>query len=152
METNADLVRRWIGIFNHRDFEACSAIGAEAYVEHAIGPFGQVAPGPVKGPAYLRETAEWLLAQFPDIEMTLDAVVSEGDLVAARVTSTGTNLGPIGPIPPTGRRFTSQQGHWFRVADGRLAEHWAVRDDLTTMLQLGVVPPPGPPPSQDLDR
>ena len=152
MGTHAKLVRRWIGIFNDRDFEACAVIGADEYVEHAIGPFGRVASGRVNGPTYLRETAEWLLAQFPDIHMTLDAIVAEGDLVTARVTSTGTNLGPIGPFAPTGRRFASQQCHWFRVADGRLAEHWAVRDDLVTMLQLGVIAPPSPPAGGSADQ
>ena len=46
-------------------------------------------------------------------------------------------------VPSTGKRFTTRQGHWFIVADGKLAEHWATRDDLTAMLQLGVVRPPG---------
>jgi hypothetical protein len=48
-------------------------------------------------------------------------------------------------VPPTGRRFAAHQTHWFRAAGGRLAEHWATRDDLTAMLQLGVIRRPGPP-------
>jgi predicted ester cyclase len=46
-------------------------------------------------------------------------------------------------VPPTGKGFSSRQTHWFRVADGKLAEHWATRDDLRTMIQLGVIQPPG---------
>jgi predicted SnoaL-like aldol condensation-catalyzing enzyme len=38
-------------------------------------------------------------------------------------------------------RVAAQQSHWFRVVDGKLAEHWAVRDDLGMLRQLGVVPP-----------
>jgi predicted ester cyclase len=72
--------------------------------------------------------------------------VAEGDMVVARVLSYGTNLGKLnGVMPPTGRHFVARQSHWFRVEDGRLAEHWATRDDLTTMIQLGVIRPPGPP-------
>jgi predicted SnoaL-like aldol condensation-catalyzing enzyme len=57
-------------------------------------------------------------------------------------------LGPLnGVVPPTGRRFAARQSHWFRVADAKLVEHWATREDLVAMLQLGVVQPPGPPPS-----
>ena len=41
-------------------------------------------------------------------------------------------------ITPTGKSVAAQQSHWFRVADGKLAEHWAVRDDLSMMQQLGV--------------
>jgi hypothetical protein len=47
-------------------------------------------------------------------------------------------------VPPTGREFAAGQSHWFRIENGRLAEHWAVRDDLTAMLQLGVIKPPRP--------
>jgi SnoaL-like polyketide cyclase len=63
--------------------------------------------------------------------------------VAVRVFAEGTNLGPLnGVVPPTGKRFTARQSHWFRVEGGRLAEHWATRKDLPVMLQLGVVQPP----------
>ncbi len=78
--------------------------------------------------------------------MTIEAIVAEGDIVVARVLSEGTNLGPLnGAIPPTGKRFRAYQSHWYRVADGKLAEHWATREDLPAMLQLGVIRPPGPP-------
>jgi len=86
------------------------------------------------------------------VELAGDVVAAEfveQDVVSIRVLATGTNLGPLnGMIPPTGRSFSVQQSHWFRVADGRIAEHWATRDDLSTMLQLGVIPRPGPPASR----
>ena len=78
--------------------------------------------------------------------MTIEAIASEGDVVAARVLTEGTDLGKLnGVVPPTGKHFSARQSHWFRVEAGKLAEHWATRDDLTVMLQLGVVPRPGPP-------
>ncbi len=113
-------------------------------MEHALAPFGDTAPGRVNGPQHMRPVA--LLAQFPDGRMTIEEIVSEGDIVAVRVLGEGTNLGKLnGVMPPTGKRFSSRQSHWFRVENGKLAEHWATRDDLTVMLQLGVVPRPGPP-------
>jgi predicted ester cyclase len=142
----AELVRRWIEVFNGRDFEACRGLAVDAYVEHAIAPFGQVAPGLVNGPVHLRKTAEWLLAQFPDLRMTTLALVCDGDTVVARVLSEGTNRGRLnGVMAPTGQAFSAQQTHWFRVEGGRLAEHWATRDDLTVMIQLGVVTAPRSP-------
>ena len=144
--TPETLVQRWIDIVNRHDDGACAVIAADDYVEHAIAPFGREAPGAVNGAAHLRETADWLLAQFPDMRMEVEALVASGDLIAVRVLSTGTNLGPLnGVVPPTGRPFGSRQSHWFRVEDGRLAEHWATRDDLVAMLQLGVIQPPGRP-------
>ncbi len=55
----------------------------------------------------------------------------------------GTDDGPLnGVIPPTGRRFSAARSQWYRVQDGRLAEHWATRDDLTMLLRLGALRPP----------
>jgi predicted ester cyclase len=48
-------------------------------------------------------------------------------------------------MPPTGKRFSARQSHWYRVVDGKFAEHWATREDLPTMLQLGVLSAPGGP-------
>jgi predicted ester cyclase len=80
--------------------------------------------------------------------MTIEAMVAEGDTVAVRVVSEGTNVGLLnGVVPPTGRRFKARQSHWYRVEDGKLAEHWGTREDLPTMMQLGIVESPGGPPS-----
>jgi predicted ester cyclase len=142
-EENKKLVRRHFEeIFNHQNLAACEELMAEDYIEHGIAPFGDSEPGSVKGPQAMRGTARWLLGQFPDLHFSVEAIVAEGDLVAVRLLGEGTNLGPIGPVPATGRRFTSRSSHWFRVAGGKLAEHWATRDDLTAMLQLGIVKAP----------
>lgn len=147
LEANKELVRRHFEeIFNRQNLAACEEIMAGDYLEHGVAPFGQSEPGRVNGPQAMRGTAKWLLAQFPDLHFTIEAIIAEGDTVAVRLIGAGTNLGPIGPVPPTGKRFSSRSSHWFRVADGKLAEHWATRDDLTTMLQLGVIQPPGSPP------
>jgi predicted ester cyclase len=143
--TNKELVRRFFDdAFNSQNMAACEAIMADPYVEHAIAPFGQAAPGRVNGPVHLRETVAWLRAQFPDLHMTIEAMIDDTDLVACRILSEGTNLGKLnGMVPPTGRRFAARQSHWFRVEGGQLAEHWATRDDLTSFLQLGLIQPPG---------
>jgi predicted ester cyclase len=144
-EANKELVRRHFEeIFNRKNFAVCEEMMAEEYFEHAPAPFSEDAPGKVNGPKAMRQTAEWLLAQFPDLHMTIEAMISEGDTVAVRVLSEGTNLGPLnGVVPPTGKRFSARQSHWYRVVDGKLVEHWATREDLPAMLQLGVIRPPG---------
>jgi predicted ester cyclase len=147
-EANKELVRRHFeDIWNRKDLAVADELMAQDYLEHALAPFGQAEPGRVNGPAAMRQTAEWLLAQFPDLHMTIEAMVAEGDTVAVRVPE-GTNLGPPNRVvPPIGKRFAARQSHWFRVADGKLAEHWATREDPVAMLQLGVVQPPGRPPA-----
>lgn len=68
-----------------------------------------------------------------------------------RLTVSGTHQGIPGipveggllmTVPPTGKAYTVQQIHIFRIEHGKIAEHWAVRDDLGMMQQLGVVPIP----------
>jgi predicted ester cyclase len=143
-EANKELVRRWAEVFNGHSADVCEEIIAPTYVEHAVAPFGRVAPGAVAGPKHIRETALWLREQFPDMHFTIEAIVADDDTVACRVLSTGTNLGSLNRVlPPTGKRFEAAQTHWFRVEDNRLREHWAIRDDLTAMIQLGVISPPG---------
>jgi predicted ester cyclase len=146
-DSNKALVRRYFEeVFNDRHLEHVEEIVATDYVEHAVAPFAQSEPGGVSGPEHLRQTVAWLVAQFPDIRMELEAEVEEGDLVVARVLSHGTNTGLLnGVIPPTGKRFRARQSHWFRIAGGRIVEHWATRDDLPLMIQLGVVAPGAPP-------
>jgi len=145
--SSKELVTRYFeDIINRRDYAVCDLIIAGDYMEHATAPFGRSEPGRVDGPRATRESIEWLVAQFPDIHMTIEAIVSDGDTVAVRTLSEGTNLGKLnGVIPPTGRRFASRQSHWFKVEHGRLVEHWATREDLPAMIQLGVIQPPGPP-------
>lgn len=144
MATDAgSLARRYFeDLCNRRQMEAASEIVATIYVEHAPAPFSDSEPGAVDGPASTRATVGWLLAQFPDLHFEVEAVVAADDMVAVRVLATGINRGPIGPVPATDRQFSARSSHWFRVADGQLAEHWATRDDLTAMLQLGIVVPP----------
>ena len=141
---DAETIRRWVEeMWNGRQYSLCRELMATEFIEHAHAPFSEEEPGDVDGPETMRASMDWLLAQFPDLSMKLEALVTQGDLVAVRVLSEGTNLGAFnGVLPASGRTFRAEQTHWFRMADGRVAEHWATRDDLTSMLQLGVVTKP----------
>lgn len=63
--------------------------------------------------------------------------------MAVRITHSGTHKGVFRGIPPTGRRFEQAQMHFLRFEGGKAAEHWAVRDDLGMLQQLGALPTPG---------
>jgi predicted ester cyclase len=69
--------------------------------------------------------------------MGLDLLIAEGDLVAARWTTEGTNTGPWAGRPPTGRRARFSGVNIFRIADGKVVELWNHRDDLGLAQQLG---------------
>ena len=64
-EANKELVRRHFEeIFNRKNMSVCDETMAEDFVEHAAAPFSQSAPGRVGRPRAMRESAQWLLAQF----------------------------------------------------------------------------------------
>ncbi len=140
------LAQRWVGeIMNEGRLDGVEEVVAADFIEHAMATFGTTAPGRVNGPAHTGQVVAMLRGQFPDLRMSIESIVEDEDTVAIRVVASGTNTGTSGMLPPTGRPFRAEQAHWFRVADNRLAEHWAVRDDLTTVIQLGLVNPPGRP-------
>ena len=56
------------------------------------------------------------------------------------MTFSGPHEGELMGVPATGRGFSVQHIHVFRVADGKLLEHWANRDDLRMVAQLGLMP------------
>lgn len=67
-EANKQPVRRHFEeLFNRQHLAAADELVAQEYLEHAVAPFGQAEPGKVNGPTHLRQTAQWLLAQFPDL-------------------------------------------------------------------------------------
>jgi predicted ester cyclase len=72
-------------------------------------------------------------------------MVAEGDMVAGRLTMSGTHEGSLMGAPPTRRSVRQDHMHFVRFRDGKAVEHWGVRDDLGMMQQLGVIPEPGQP-------
>ena len=96
----------------------------------------------------VKRTMLWLATVFSDQRWDVHEVVGEGDLVAMRLTHHGRQTGNLMGIPPTGREVAYEYVHYLRFRDGKAIEQWSVRDDLTLMRQLGVVPPPGAMPAQ----
>src|SRR5215208_5105552 len=93
-KADKELARRHFEeVWNQWNLDVADELMAQDYVEYGVAPFGHAEPGRVNGPAAMRQTTEWLLAQFPDLQMTFEAMVAEGDTVAVRVLSEGTNLG-----------------------------------------------------------
>lgn len=76
-------------------------------------------------------------AAFPDIELTLEDVLAEGDRVAFRSTLRGTHQGVFQGIAPTGARVTVALLDVVRIEDGRIAEQWGGPDMLDLLRQLG---------------
>jgi steroid delta-isomerase-like uncharacterized protein len=102
-------------------------------------------PTGATGAQALKQVWAMLLRTFPDVHVTLEDVIAEGDKVVARNTVTGTNLGAYMGRPPTGKSVTYNEIFVFRFADGRVAEIWGIADALSQMRQLGVISGPAEP-------
>lgn len=77
---------------------------------------------------------------FSDQRWEIHHVIGDGDMVAVHATHHGRHTGELMGIPPTGREVAYGYVHVLRFRDGRAVEHWGVRDDMTLMRQLGVLP------------
>jgi predicted ester cyclase len=83
------------------------------------------------------------LGAFPDLKITVEDLLVDGDKVVARVSYHGTHQGAFMSIPPTGKQVTGMGINIFRIANGKLVEHWGLTDRISALRQLGIVPPPG---------
>ena len=105
--------------------------------ENGPGGTGREA-GASCGPEGIRGVVRWLRSAFPDLAYEIEDAFGDGDRVAIRCIARGTHQGEFLGRHPTGRCFAVQQIHMFRVKEGQIAEHWAARDDVGMMRQLGL--------------
>ena len=129
---------------------------AAVYTANAVNREAKNEPPDTRGvgPAAVHATALWLRRAFSELAWEIHDAVQDGDLVVVHATMSGQQTRPFlayrpdGEIdvvfPPLGRRFAVTQTHWFRMRDGKVAEHWANRDDLGMGQQLGWTPPSPP--------
>jgi predicted ester cyclase len=136
------VVRRFLDeVFNNKNLAAIDDLFTPDYVFHASG-------GAVRGLAGIRRLCDVLLTAFPDLHVTVDAFVAEGDRVAGRYTWGGTQRGELSlpglRIPPTGKQVTWTATTISRIADGKIAEDWEDANWLGVLRQLGAIitPPP----------
>ena len=80
---------------------------------------------------------------FPDLQISVEAMVAEGDRVVARYTGRGTHQGELMGIPPTGKPVSVTNILIARIANDRVVEQWLNTDVLGMLQQLGVVPAMG---------
>jgi predicted ester cyclase len=87
----------------------------------------------------LKQIWAMLLRIYPDIHLTVEDLIAEGDKVVGRTTVTGTHQGEFMGVAPTGNSVTYNEMFMFRFADGRVVETWGVVDVYAQMKQIGVV-------------
>jgi len=135
-EQNKAVIRRFFDAWNHRQSEAFDDLIAPNVIRHC-----EATPGvEVRSLDHVKEFLRQDTAAFPDSVQNVKLLVAEGDLVAAWTTYEGTQLGPLGPLPPSGRKAAFDFGAMFRLESGKIAEWWVTWDNMTILRALGHLP------------
>jgi predicted ester cyclase len=140
VERNKAVSRRWIDVFNDRDDAAEADVRAPSYVAHAPA---SLEPTPLNPETWTQFLAGFVEG-FPDLRLTVEDTVGEGDLVAQRVHFEGTHTGPFQGLPPTHKKVSFEGLELNQFVDGKVVEHWFQLDALTLLQQIGLVVIPGP--------
>ena len=88
----------------------------------------------------LKSAIDRAAAGLSNPEFTIEEMLAEGDGVAARLTTAATHTGEFMGMPPTNKRYSIEEIHWFRLRDGKVVEHWHQFDQMGMMKQLGLMP------------
>ena len=146
------LVARHIELVNRGQLKEAAEMFAPD-VRHHLGNWPSGQEGIVTGRQALLENLEDIARTFPDRKTEIVEMVSEGESVVIRCRVSGTHQGVATKrlfggfllgAQPTGRRFEVQHIHWYKIRDGKITDHFANRDDLGMMQQLGFLPGPQP--------
>jgi steroid delta-isomerase-like uncharacterized protein len=97
-------------------------------------------PAEATGAQVLKELFARIHRVFPDLQVTVEDMIEEGDKVAGRNRLTGTHHGEYMGLPPTGKTITYNEIIIFRFVNGRIAETWGVVDVFSQLKQLGMIP------------
>ena len=136
VEANKKLYRDFVEIvINKRQPEAAGRFMSDGLIEHNAN-IAQVGRS---------KFLAAVLAGFSDYHGEIQDIVAEGDKIVVRTVWTGTQDGPFLGLPPSGRNLKFTTADFFRIENGKLAEHWDVVDSLPRAIALGLVPPPQTP-------
>jgi nogalonic acid methyl ester cyclase/aklanonic acid methyl ester cyclase len=136
-EKNIKIVLRSIEALNSGDVTNVSEFIHPNYFDRD----SQSIPGreKLRGSEAFVDIVKKLRAAFSDLHYTEQESIASNDKVVSIMMVTGKHTGDLFGIPPTGNTFSYQAAHFYTIADDKIAEHKAFRDDLSFMIQLGVI-------------
>lgn len=131
-KSSVEYQRIWIEGLNRGDASAADIAFAPDCVFHLTGM-----AEPIRGVGAWKDVIGGLLRAFPDIHITVDDEIVDGDRVAFRWHASGTHTGPLGAAPPTGKRIAIDGLIVDRVDGGKVQERWEQFDQSLMLQQLG---------------
>jgi predicted ester cyclase len=136
--SNKATFNRFLDATNTGDAEVISKTIDEVVESNVL--FHPPVPIDATGAQALKRVWAVLLRAFPDIHVTVEDVIVEGDKLVCRNTVTGTLQGEYRGLQPTGKSVMYNEIFIVRFAGGRIAEIWGVVDVFSQMRQLGMIP------------
>jgi predicted ester cyclase len=132
-QDNKAVVRRLIEeAYNRADLDVADELVAQDVFNHAAVPKHR------HGIDGFKHVIEWMRGFSSDVHYEIEDLIAEGEKVAVRMPKAAPTRARSG-ASPNGKRFSVDYVHWFRLADGKVAEPWAVRDDLSRLEQLDLI-------------
>ncbi len=132
--TAAAVARRWTEELWNGRIDLVDELFAADVVDH--NPL----PGSAAGRDGQRQEVEMFRSAFPDLEVTPEDIIAEGDRAVVRWTATGTHRAEVLGVAPTGRTVSLHGIDVVRVSDGRIVERWGEFDALGLLAQLDAFP------------
>jgi steroid delta-isomerase-like uncharacterized protein len=134
---NKKIVRSFFEtLWNKKQLERIEELVARDYID------GNPLPGQAAGLEGAKQKWAMYFAGIPDLTANIEDMVAEGDKVVVRFKAEGTHQGMLLGVPPTGTRLRVTGISIYRLADGKILEHWEEGDRLGLLQQLGVIPGP----------
>ncbi len=138
VEENKALLHRYVEeVHNKGNLDALDQFYAADFVDH--NAFPGIPPG-IEG---MRQTYTMIHSALTNIHIAINDMVAEEDKIVIRFTASGIHKGEFMGIPPTGKEFSIMEIRIYRIASGKIVEHWGLIDETSLMQQLGITPPTG---------
>jgi predicted ester cyclase len=133
-ESNKTLVRRLMEGISKGNMAVVDETVAANFVGH-----GRNAPQGVEG---VKQVVSELRTSFPDVQITVEDQIAEGDKVATRYSWRGTHTGKLGAVEPTGKQVSTTGILMARIAGGKIVDGWLETDTVGVLQQIGALPTP----------
>lgn len=128
-DTNKQVMRRFVDFVNTASEKLAAELISPDAIFHVPGR-----SEPMRGPAGYLAIIGMMRGGFPDMQWTLEEMISEGDKIAARFTMRGTHRGTFFGVPPTGKPIAVQAMNFYRLSGGQFVEERG-QPDLLGLLQ-----------------
>ena len=133
-EQNKAVFEKLMSALNAKDIAAMESLIADDFVDN------DAMPGMAPGRQGMIDMMGMFVGAFPDLNVVVEHWVAEGDLVVGVMTTKGTQNGEFMGMPASGKKFSVREMHMVRVANGKMAEHWGLSNEMSMMQQLGLMP------------